>query len=122
MSTGVAPAPLPHVRVRGGGIGFTRSVDFAKVLSVPAALRTGSSRARALVVRNSSTESDTMELEPASEGSPLLGINSHALLSLHVKLKISMSHYLFRSYLCMLVIRLNDFARLLFFSSQAKVL
>ncbi|CAM0945344.1 unnamed protein product [Alopecurus aequalis] len=72
MATGVAPAPLPHVRVRGCGIGFTRSVDFAKVLSVPGALRTGSSRARALVVRSSSTESDTMELEPASEGSPLL--------------------------------------------------
>ena len=83
MATGVAPAPLPHVRVRGGGIGFTRSVDFAKVLSVPGALRTGSSRARALVVRSSSAESDTMELEPASEGSPLLGI---ILLSLHVKL------------------------------------
>ncbi|XP_048550004.1 4-hydroxy-3-methylbut-2-en-1-yl diphosphate synthase (ferredoxin), chloroplastic, partial [Triticum urartu] len=45
---------------------------FAKVLSVPGALRTGSSRGRALVVRSSSTESDTMELEPASEGSPLL--------------------------------------------------
>ncbi|KAF7084799.1 hypothetical protein CFC21_088330 [Triticum aestivum] len=72
MATGVAPAPLPHVKVRGGGIGLTKSVDFAKVLSVPGALRTGSSRGRALVVRSSSTESDTMELEPASEGSPLL--------------------------------------------------
>ncbi|KAM3242084.1 hypothetical protein ACQJBY_054655 [Aegilops geniculata] len=72
MATGMAPAPLPHVKVRGGGIGFTKSVDFAKVLSVPGALRTGSSRGRALVVRSSSTESDTMELEPASEGSPLL--------------------------------------------------
>lgn len=72
MATGVAPAPLPHVKVRGGGIGFTKGVDFAKVLSVPGALRTGSSRGRALVVRSSSTESDTMELEPASEGSPLL--------------------------------------------------
>ncbi|VAI58249.1 unnamed protein product [Triticum turgidum subsp. durum] len=72
MATGVAPAPLPHVKVRGGGIGLTKSVDFAKVLSVPGAPRTGSSRGRALVVRSSSTESDTMELEPASEGSPLL--------------------------------------------------
>ncbi|VAI46751.1 unnamed protein product [Triticum turgidum subsp. durum] len=72
MATGMAPAPLSHVKVRGGGIGFTKSVDFAKVLSVPGALRTGSSRGRALVVRSSSTESDTMELEPASEGSPLL--------------------------------------------------
>ncbi|KAM3226728.1 hypothetical protein ACQJBY_059010 [Aegilops geniculata] len=72
MATGMAPAPLPHVKVRGGGIGFTKSVDFAKVLSVPGALRTGYSRGRALVVRSSSTESDTMELEPASEGSPLL--------------------------------------------------
>ncbi|KAF7089894.1 hypothetical protein CFC21_092749 [Triticum aestivum] len=72
MATGVAPAPLPHVKVRGGGIGFTKSVDFAKVLSVPGALRTASSRGRALVVWSSSTESDTMELEPASEGSPLL--------------------------------------------------
>ncbi|KAM3226727.1 hypothetical protein ACQJBY_059010 [Aegilops geniculata] len=30
MATGMAPAPLPHVKVRGGGIGFTKSVDFAK--------------------------------------------------------------------------------------------
>ncbi|RLM78600.1 4-hydroxy-3-methylbut-2-en-1-yl diphosphate synthase (ferredoxin), chloroplastic [Panicum miliaceum] len=74
MTTGVAPAPLPHVRVRDGGIGFTRSVDFAKVLSVPgvSTMRTGSSRGRALVVKSSSTGSDTMELEPSSEGSPLL--------------------------------------------------
>jgi (E)-4-hydroxy-3-methylbut-2-enyl-diphosphate synthase len=74
MATGVAPAPLPHVRVRDGGIGFTRSVDFAKVLSVPSVstMRTGSSRGRALVVKSSSTGSDTMELEPSSEGSPLL--------------------------------------------------
>ncbi|VAI58246.1 unnamed protein product [Triticum turgidum subsp. durum] len=30
MATGVAPAPLPHVKVRGGGIGLTKSVDFAQ--------------------------------------------------------------------------------------------
>lgn len=76
MATGVAPAPLPHVRVRDGGIGFTRSVDFAKVLSVPGVgtTRTGSSRGRALVAKSSSAGSDTMELEPSSEGSPLLGM------------------------------------------------
>uniref|UniRef100_A0A0E0K242 4-hydroxy-3-methylbut-2-en-1-yl diphosphate synthase n=1 Tax=Oryza punctata TaxID=4537 RepID=A0A0E0K242_ORYPU len=72
MATGVAPAPLPHVRVRDGGIGFTRSVDFAKILSVPATLRVGSSRGRVLMAKSSSTGSDTMELEPSSEGSPLL--------------------------------------------------
>jgi (E)-4-hydroxy-3-methylbut-2-enyl-diphosphate synthase len=95
MSTGVAPAPLSYVRVRGGGIGFTRSVDFAKVLAVPATLRSGSSRARALVVRSSATDSDTMEMEPASEGSQLLGIiiSSHALLSFHVKLNIHVRSY-----------------------------
>ncbi|CAL4886847.1 unnamed protein product [Urochloa decumbens] len=74
MATGVAPAPLPHVRVRDGGIGFTRSVDFAKVLSVPGigTTRTSSLRGRALVAKSSSTGSDTMELESSSEGSPLL--------------------------------------------------
>jgi (E)-4-hydroxy-3-methylbut-2-enyl-diphosphate synthase len=35
-------------------------------------MRTSSSRGRALVVKSSSTGSDTMELEPSSEGSPLL--------------------------------------------------
>ncbi|VAI46750.1 unnamed protein product [Triticum turgidum subsp. durum] len=30
MATGMAPAPLSHVKVRGGGIGFTKSVDFAQ--------------------------------------------------------------------------------------------
>jgi (E)-4-hydroxy-3-methylbut-2-enyl-diphosphate synthase len=75
MATGVAPAPLPHVRVRDGGIGFTRTVDFAKVMSSPSTgtMRTSSSRGRALVAKSSSTRSDTMELEPSSEGSPLLG-------------------------------------------------
>nr|CAB3472037.1 unnamed protein product [Digitaria exilis] len=73
-ATGVAPAPLPHVRMRDGGIRFTRSVDFAKVLSIPGdgTMRTGSSRGRVLVAKSSSTGSDTMELEPSSEGSPLL--------------------------------------------------
>jgi (E)-4-hydroxy-3-methylbut-2-enyl-diphosphate synthase len=76
MATGVAPAPLPHVRVHHGGVGFTRSVDFAKVLSAPGAgtMRASSSRGRALVAKSSSTGSETMELEPSSEGSPLLGI------------------------------------------------
>jgi (E)-4-hydroxy-3-methylbut-2-enyl-diphosphate synthase len=37
-------------------------------------MRTSSSRGRALVVKSSSTGSDTMELEPSSEGSPLLGM------------------------------------------------
>jgi hypothetical protein len=44
-------------------------------------MRTSSSRDRALVAKSSSTGSETMELEPSSEGSPLLGI---ALVSLHV--------------------------------------
>ncbi|EMS56222.1 4-hydroxy-3-methylbut-2-en-1-yl diphosphate synthase [Triticum urartu] len=30
MATGMAPAPLSHVKVRGGGIGFTKSGDFAQ--------------------------------------------------------------------------------------------
>jgi len=85
MATGVAPAPLPHVRVRDGGIGFTRSVDFAKVLSVPGVgtMRTGYSRGRALVVKSSSTGSDTMELEPSSEGSPLLVPRQKYCKSIH---------------------------------------
>ncbi|KAF8663069.1 hypothetical protein HU200_055663 [Digitaria exilis] len=60
--------------MRDGGIRFTRSVDFAKVLSIPGdgTMRTGSSRGRVLVAKSSSTGSDTMELEPSSEGSPLL--------------------------------------------------
>nr|CAB3476117.1 unnamed protein product [Digitaria exilis] len=84
-ATGVAPAPLPHVRMRDGGIRFTRSVDFAKVLSIPGdgTMRTGSSRGRVLVSKSSSTGSDTMELEPSSEGSPLLG-TIRALVSLHL--------------------------------------
>lgn len=76
MATGVATVPLPHVRVcDGGGVGFKRTVDFAKVVSAPTtgAVRTSSSRGRALVAKSSSTGSDTVELEPSSEGSPLLG-------------------------------------------------
>jgi (E)-4-hydroxy-3-methylbut-2-enyl-diphosphate synthase len=77
MATGVAPVPLTHVRVRDGGFGFTRTVDFAKVMSAPGtgAVRTSSSRGRAPVAKSSSTGSDTMELEPSSEGSPLLGMS-----------------------------------------------
>ncbi|GJN05013.1 hypothetical protein PR202_ga22607 [Eleusine coracana subsp. coracana] len=89
MATGVAPAPLPHVRVCDG-IGFTRTVDFAKVMSAPStgAVRTSSSRGRALVAKSSSTGSDTMELEPSSEGSPLLGTSSlHALFDHPIRIQ-----------------------------------
>lgn len=71
MATGTVPASFLGLKSRDPGLGFAQSMDFVRVRD----LRTyKSGRRRLFVIRNSNSNSDIAELQPASEGSPLLGI------------------------------------------------
>lgn len=72
MATGTLPASFPGLKSRDSGLGFAKSVDFVRVCDFR---KFKSGRRRFAVIRNSSnSSSDIAELQPASEGSPLLGI------------------------------------------------
>lgn len=79
MASGTMPASFPGLKTRDPGFGFAKSVDFVKVSDMR---RSMPGRRRAFVVRNSNSGSDIAELQPASEGSPLLGIHCfyHSML------------------------------------------
>uniref|UniRef100_A0A2P2M3H3 4-hydroxy-3-methylbut-2-en-1-yl diphosphate synthase (ferredoxin), chloroplastic n=1 Tax=Rhizophora mucronata TaxID=61149 RepID=A0A2P2M3H3_RHIMU len=64
MATGVVPTSFTGLRGRDSSLGFAKSMDFVKVCDLK---RTKSSRKKITIIRNS-----TVELQPASEGSPLL--------------------------------------------------
>lgn len=75
MAAGVIPASLPSLKAHDCSLSFAKSVDFAKVLCAPRPQRIKSPMIRSPLIRNSTNPgSDTAELEPASKGSPLLGI------------------------------------------------
>ena len=74
MATGTIPASFPSLKGRDSGLSFAKSVDFTKVAYVPNSQRRRSQKV--LVIKNLNSGSDTVELHPASEGSPLLGITS----------------------------------------------
>ncbi|KAH9660833.1 4-hydroxy-3-methylbut-2-en-1-yl diphosphate synthase (ferredoxin) [Citrus sinensis] len=70
MATGTLPASFPGLKSRDSGLGFAKSVDFVRVCDFR---KFKSGRRRFTVIRNSSnSSSDIAELQPASEGSPLL--------------------------------------------------
>lgn len=73
MATGTIPASFPSLKSRDSRLSFAKSVDFTKVAYVPNSRRKCSKIKSFSVVNSSSSGSDTAELEPASEGSPLLG-------------------------------------------------
>ncbi|PKA59219.1 4-hydroxy-3-methylbut-2-en-1-yl diphosphate synthase, chloroplastic [Apostasia shenzhenica] len=72
MASGTISASFPSLGSKGFGLSFANSIDFAKVLPVPDNRRTRARRSKVLVIKNSSSGSDTVELQPASEGSSLL--------------------------------------------------
>lgn len=70
MATGTVPASFPGLKSRDSGLGFAKSMDFVRVCDFR---KFRSGRRRFTVIRNSSnSSSDIAELQPASEGSPLL--------------------------------------------------
>ena len=72
MATGAVPTTFTSVKSKGHGLGFTRNVEFVKVSEMD---RVKFRRTKVSLIRNSSSGSEIVELQPASEGSPLLGIS-----------------------------------------------
>ncbi|KAL1818973.1 hypothetical protein DCAR_0415203 [Daucus carota subsp. sativus] len=69
MATGAVPTTFTSVKSKGHGLGFTRNVEFVKVSEMD---RVKFRRTMVSLIRNSSSGSEIVELQPASEGSPLL--------------------------------------------------
>jgi (E)-4-hydroxy-3-methylbut-2-enyl-diphosphate synthase len=69
------PASFPHIKVCDGGSSLTKVVDFTKVSFSRGPQRVRKPSTQLAVARNPNSGSDTVELEPASDGSPLLGMN-----------------------------------------------
>lgn len=65
------PASFMGLNGRESGLGFGKSVDFVRISDVH---RSSSRRKKMSVIRNSTPNSEITQLEPASEGSPLLGM------------------------------------------------
>lgn len=73
MAAGTIPASFPSLAGRDSGLSFAKSVDFAKVAYVPNSRWRKSRKFKTFsVLQNSNSGSDTVELQPASDGSPLL--------------------------------------------------
>ncbi|XP_074565020.1 4-hydroxy-3-methylbut-2-en-1-yl diphosphate synthase (ferredoxin), chloroplastic-like [Curcuma longa] len=77
MATGAVPSSMTGMatglRASDRSFGFVKNVDFAKIARAPEQRRIKSQGRIASVIRNSSkSSSEIVELEPASEGSPLL--------------------------------------------------
>lgn len=72
MATGIVPASFLGLKSRESSLGFAKSFDFVKVSDLK---RVNYGRKKISVIRNSNSGSDIAELQPASEGSTLLGIN-----------------------------------------------
>lgn len=77
MASGAVPASFSALKSRDSSLGFVKSMDFVRVSDLK---RTKSGRTKKiLVIRNSTGPGrDIAELQPASEGSPLLGTFSIA--------------------------------------------
>lgn len=84
MATGAVPASFTGLKSKDHrGLGFGKSSDFVRVSNLQ---RVKFGRSKVSVIRNSSNPSrDTVELEPASEGSQLLGIPCFSILVCSLK-------------------------------------
>ncbi|GMP98729.1 hypothetical protein CsSME_00046506 [Camellia sinensis var. sinensis] len=69
MATGAVPASFTGLKSRDHGLGFVKSMDFVKVCDLQ---RVKFRRTKVSVIRNSNPGSEIAELQPASEGSPLV--------------------------------------------------
>ncbi|KAI9396947.1 hypothetical protein POPTR_004G210400v4 [Populus trichocarpa] len=69
MATGAVPASFSGLKMRESSLGFGKSVDFVRICDIK---RIKSGRKRISMIQNSNTGPGIVELQPASEGSPLL--------------------------------------------------
>lgn len=71
MATGAVPTTFTSLKGKDQGLGFGKRTDFVKVSDLQ---RIKFRRTKVFTIKNSNPGSDIAELQPASEGSPLLGI------------------------------------------------
>lgn len=73
MATGAVPVSFPGLnpKMKESGLGFGKSMDFVRICDLK---KIKSGRKKISMIRNSNPGPETVELQPASEGSPLLGI------------------------------------------------
>ncbi|XP_057454741.1 4-hydroxy-3-methylbut-2-en-1-yl diphosphate synthase (ferredoxin), chloroplastic isoform X2 [Lotus japonicus] len=69
MATGAVPASFTNVKTWNSNLGFAKSIDFVRVADLKSIK---SARTKVSIIRNSNPGQDIAELQPASEGSPLL--------------------------------------------------
>lgn len=69
MATGAVPASFTALKSRENGLGFAKSMEFVRVSNTQ---RVKFRRTKVSVIKNSSHGQEIVELQPASEGSPLL--------------------------------------------------
>lgn len=79
MATGTVPASFTGLKSRENGLGFAKSMDFVQVSDLR---RVKFRRAKVSVIKNSNPGPETVELQPASQGSQLLGKFSALLVVL----------------------------------------
>lgn len=72
MATGAVPASFSGLKMRESSLGFGKSVDFVR--------NCDRGRKRISMIQNSNTGPEIVELQPASEGSPLLGTTTNHTL------------------------------------------
>lgn len=71
MATGFAPTSISTLKGRNSGLGFSKSMDFARISDLKV-MKSG--RKKVLVIQNSNPGQDIAELQSASPGTPLIGI------------------------------------------------
>ncbi|XP_075112410.1 4-hydroxy-3-methylbut-2-en-1-yl diphosphate synthase (ferredoxin), chloroplastic-like [Nicotiana tabacum] len=69
MAAGAVPASFTGLKSRENGVGFAKSMDFVRVSDLQ---RVMFRRTKVSVIRNANPGPETINLQPASEGSPLL--------------------------------------------------
>lgn len=69
MASGTVPTSFTGLKRRENGLGFSKSMDFVRVSNLQ---RVKFRQTKVLVIRNSNPGPETVELQPASEGSQLL--------------------------------------------------
>ncbi|KAL0918444.1 hypothetical protein M5K25_010453 [Dendrobium thyrsiflorum] len=72
MVAGTISTCFPTLKGTDYSLSFAKTVDFAKIAGDPNSKKSWHCKSKVFVIRNSSSGSETVELQPAPEGSPLL--------------------------------------------------
>lgn len=72
MASGAVPTTFSTLKTWDSSLGFAKNIDFVRVSDMKS--MKSSARKRVSIIRNSNPGQDIAELQPASPGSPLLGM------------------------------------------------